>query len=306
MYADVTAHLDMTLPPANHHTQSPHTSLYERSSRLESIHSPHLSNYFDPVNYLSDFNLSALASGVDFNTPSITDDELLHGSLPDSEQVYDTNVPWPMFNLQSQPPQAHPIATAERTTTNPPSVTGGTAQRISSKPSKATTTTARKAKKPHGTRASSSSHSSSQRPHYAVEKRYRSGLNEKYAALTRILSSDAVQRICRTERPEWGASVGGGGVQDEQQQQRSRQQKTTTLSATIEAIAILSRCCAREARELEVLRRGVQDTTDRVRRVLEMTSGGVAASGRSEVVQQGQEDGARSDRSIERHHVMQG
>lgn len=48
-----------------------------------------------------------------------------------------------------------------------------------------------------------------------------------------------------------------------------RQRKTATLSATIETINLLSRCCSREARELERLRKSVQDIGNRVQYVLE-------------------------------------
>ncbi|RDL36344.1 uncharacterized protein BP5553_05696 [Venustampulla echinocandica] len=110
----------------------------------------------------------------------------------------------------------------------------------------------------------------SERPHYAVEKRYRSTLNEKYAALARILSSEAIQRICRTEAQDWAVEMDDapsgskGGSKDE----RSRQGKTATLSRTIENINVLSRCCRREAEGLEQLRCGIYDVRNRVQHIL--------------------------------------
>jgi hypothetical protein len=48
-----------------------------------------------------------------------------------------------------------------------------------------------------------------------------------------------------------------------------RQRKTATLSATIEAIEILTKCCYREAQELDELRRSVGDITTRVHQILQ-------------------------------------
>lgn len=115
-----------------------------------------------------------------------------------------------------------------------------------------------------------------QRPHYAVEKRYRSTLNERYAALTRTLRSDTLQRICKTEPGGWNIhSEGVGSLLQEREVDepaagaaRAGNPKTATLSATIEAIAILTKCCQREANELERLRGTVRETRERVRQVL--------------------------------------
>jgi hypothetical protein len=48
-----------------------------------------------------------------------------------------------------------------------------------------------------------------------------------------------------------------------------RQRKTATLSVTIETINLLSKCCSREAKDLEQLRRSVQDIRNRVQYILE-------------------------------------
>lgn len=95
----------------------------------------------------------------------------------------------------------------------------------------------------------------SQRPHYAVEKRYRSTLNEKYAALARALSSEAIQRICRSKSPGWAFDA--DNTSKDAHEGKSRQRKTTTLSVIIETINILNICCRQEAKELEQLRSGV-------------------------------------------------
>ncbi|KAK4155644.1 hypothetical protein C8A00DRAFT_31485 [Chaetomidium leptoderma] len=110
----------------------------------------------------------------------------------------------------------------------------------------------------------------SQRLHYAVEKRYRSTLNEKYATLARTLSSDGIQRICGTESRDWAVQMDGmlAGSKDKQGG-AARQGKTATLSATIETINLLTRCCSREARDLEQLRQSVGDIRNRVRQILQ-------------------------------------
>ncbi|KAK5657860.1 hypothetical protein OQA88_2408 [Cercophora sp. LCS_1] len=108
----------------------------------------------------------------------------------------------------------------------------------------------------------------SQRAHYAVEKRYRSALNEKYAALARLLSSDAVQRACKSKSPGWSfeaegtSNESGNGNGNEQQGVKNRQRKTTTLSVVIDTIRILETCCREDARELEQLRSGVSAIRD--------------------------------------------
>jgi len=46
------------------------------------------------------------------------------------------------------------------------------------------------------------------------------------------------------------------------------QRKTATLSMTIETINIISRCCSREAKDLERLRSSVEDMRNRVQQML--------------------------------------
>jgi len=110
----------------------------------------------------------------------------------------------------------------------------------------------------------------SQRPHYAVEKRYRSTLNENYAALARTLSSEAIQRICGTESRDGPVQMEGtsSGLKDEKGA-ASRQRKTATLSETIETISIITRCCTREAKNLEQLRSSVEAMRNRVQQMLD-------------------------------------
>ncbi|KAK8010245.1 hypothetical protein PG990_009210 [Apiospora arundinis] len=104
---------------------------------------------------------------------------------------------------------------------------------------------------------------SSQRRHYAVEKRYRSTLNGKYAALARALSSEATQRICRTDSADWAVKSHPSAVAG------TPQRKTATLSSTIETIEVLHRCCRREAAKLEQLQRSVQEMRHRMQQVLD-------------------------------------
>lgn len=95
----------------------------------------------------------------------------------------------------------------------------------------------------------------SSRAHYAVEKRYRTTLNDRYATLARLVSQAETQEICRTENKDWevpskldssSSSSGKGSCK--------RQSKTTTLSAAIDTISLLDRCCMRKAQELQSLR----------------------------------------------------
>ncbi|KAF7531997.1 hypothetical protein G7054_g8361 [Neopestalotiopsis clavispora] len=122
----------------------------------------------------------------------------------------------------------------------------------------------------------------SQRRHYAVEKRYRSTLNKTYAILARTVSSDAVQRICRTESPDWAMhldrppsfssgddTAAATAVAPTAGTRVNPQRKTATLSATIETIGVLTRCCLREARKLEQLKKNVQEVRNRMQQVLE-------------------------------------
>ncbi|KAH6649105.1 hypothetical protein BKA67DRAFT_576796 [Truncatella angustata] len=111
----------------------------------------------------------------------------------------------------------------------------------------------------------------SQRRHYAVEKRYRSTLDSKYAALARTLSSEAAQRICRTDSQEWTVQLDRppySGPNDEPATTGSRQRKTATLSVTIETINILTRCCRREAMKLKQLQCDVQDMRNRMQQMI--------------------------------------
>ncbi|KAK8110191.1 uncharacterized protein PG998_006648 [Apiospora kogelbergensis] len=103
----------------------------------------------------------------------------------------------------------------------------------------------------------------SQRRHYAVEKRYRSTLNGKYAALARALSSEATQRICRTDSADWAVKSHPPAVAG------TLQRKTATLSSAIDTMEVLCRCCRREAAKLEQLQRSVQEMRHRMQQVLE-------------------------------------
>ncbi|KAK4185848.1 hypothetical protein QBC35DRAFT_290153 [Podospora australis] len=127
----------------------------------------------------------------------------------------------------------------------------------------------------------------SQRAHYAVEKRYRSTLNEKYAALARALSNETVQRVCKSKSPTWAfdaeSSASTSDLQNDEQQQnqqqqgggvRTRQRKTTTLSVVIETINILSVCCREEEKELEQLRSGVNAIRNSAAQLLHGTGTG--------------------------------
>ncbi|EME49543.1 hypothetical protein DOTSEDRAFT_68352 [Dothistroma septosporum NZE10] len=95
----------------------------------------------------------------------------------------------------------------------------------------------------------------SSRAHYAVEKRYRATLNDRYATLARLVSRAETQKICRIENKQWevpskldssGSSSNNGPCK--------RQSKTTTLSVAIDTIALLDRGCMRKVKELQSLR----------------------------------------------------
>lgn len=96
----------------------------------------------------------------------------------------------------------------------------------------------------------------STRAHYAVEKRYRSTLNERYATLARIVSNTETLEICRTEMPDWEVptklEVPDVGAE---KNTGKRQSKTTTLSVALDTIELLERACANKAREYQELSR---------------------------------------------------
>lgn len=96
----------------------------------------------------------------------------------------------------------------------------------------------------------------STRAHYAVEKRYRSTLNERYATLARIVSSPDTMEICRTAMPEWEVPT-KLEVPDPVAEKNTgkRQSKTTTLSVALHTIELLDRACVRKAREYQELSR---------------------------------------------------
>ncbi|EME88806.1 uncharacterized protein MYCFIDRAFT_170381 [Pseudocercospora fijiensis CIRAD86] len=100
--------------------------------------------------------------------------------------------------------------------------------------------------------ASGQSSTDGHRPHYAVERRYRSSLNERYASLARLVAQLETVEICQAvnpdfqlptklEIPESGSEKPAG----------KRQSKTTTLSVAIDTIALLEKACARKAQEWE-------------------------------------------------------
>ncbi|PPJ60532.1 hypothetical protein CBER1_03207 [Cercospora berteroae] len=94
------------------------------------------------------------------------------------------------------------------------------------------------------------------RAHYAVEKKYRSTLNERYATLARIVTQPETMDICRTEAPDWEVPI-KLEVPEEGAERHpgKRQSKTTTLSVAIETIELLDRACARKAKEFQELTR---------------------------------------------------
>lgn len=94
------------------------------------------------------------------------------------------------------------------------------------------------------------------RAHYAVEKRYRTTLNDRYAALARLVSQTETQEICRTENKDWEVppKLDSSPSSGDDKGPCKRQSKTTTLSAAIDTIALLDRCCMRKAQELQSLR----------------------------------------------------
>ncbi|KAM3421053.1 hypothetical protein BST61_g1471 [Cercospora zeina] len=96
----------------------------------------------------------------------------------------------------------------------------------------------------------------STRAHYAVEKKYRSTLNERYATLARIVTQPETMEICRTEVPDWEVPI-KLEVPEEGAERHpgKRQSKTTTLSVAIETMELLDRACARKAKELQELTR---------------------------------------------------
>ncbi|PPJ60964.1 hypothetical protein CBER1_11247 [Cercospora berteroae] len=97
------------------------------------------------------------------------------------------------------------------------------------------------------------------RPHYAVEKRYRSALNTKYAKLTDAILQDSTQRICQAANPEWNVQALEGG---------NRLNKKATLSAALDTIDVLVECCERKAGDLEDLEKGRQAISAQARELV--------------------------------------
>ncbi|CAK4032352.1 helix-loop-helix DNA-binding domain-containing [Lecanosticta acicola] len=95
----------------------------------------------------------------------------------------------------------------------------------------------------------------STRAHYAVEKRYRSTLNDRYATLARLVSQPETQEICRTICKDWEvpSKLDSSTCSGKDKDPTKRQSKTTTLSVAIETIATLDQCCTQKAKELQFL-----------------------------------------------------
>jgi hypothetical protein len=81
-----------------------------------------------------------------------------------------------------------------------------------------------------------------------------------------------MQRICGAESEDWAAQMDGILASSKDKQGPTggvvRQGKTATLSATIETINLLTKCCTREARDLEQLRQSVGEIRNRVQEIL--------------------------------------
>ncbi|KAL4878792.1 hypothetical protein BJY04DRAFT_220856 [Aspergillus karnatakaensis] len=217
-------------------------------------------------NALDDPHAAAFHPGIDFYFDNpFTSSSLYDWSLPEMNDwtlgphtTTTSTFQWPMLTPQSLSPSTDGLtdsaAVLDRTSLGK--------QRQPTPPRGHRSTTKRSDQ--------DSKFKTTQRAHYAVEKRYRSSLNEKYAALTQTLLAETTQRICRTDTADWTIQVEGAiAGSTSKQGAKNRQSKTATLSATIEAIGILTRCCQREAIEVKRLQIGVLEMRQHVRRLLQ-------------------------------------
>ncbi|OAQ61670.1 helix-loop-helix DNA-binding domain-containing protein [Pochonia chlamydosporia 170] len=109
-------------------------------------------------------------------------------------------------------------------------------------------------KKPKG-RKPDQGHSESYRGHYAVEQKYRSRLNEQFAALSQAVWRRETQRIRRPETgllsPPSGVSQASQDDRDSCQNGPKRQNKIDVLSNAIDTIQLLTERCDQKRRELD-------------------------------------------------------
>ncbi|KAL4874709.1 hypothetical protein BJY04DRAFT_224760 [Aspergillus karnatakaensis] len=276
------------------------TTHFDADFGLPSAGSDHAVNFDD----LCDLDAAAFDSAIDidldldldFSDPSTT--TLFDWKLPDvgnctpgagagtGTTTADTTFQWPMsmgmLTPQSLPPPPSTASISTASSTHPSASEASPAKQNNNSNSNNTTKQrARRSTIKKGDRASKAKAAQQQRPHYAVEKRYRSSLNEKYAALTQALLAESTQRICRTEAEDWTLELEGGNKEEQNSGTGVRQSKTATLSATIEAIDILTRCCEREAKEVERLRTSVGSITQHVRQLLEANTTTTGSPGRA-------------------------
>lgn len=86
------------------------------------------------------------------------------------------------------------------------------------------------------------------RPHYAVEKRYRSSLNDRFTALAELVARPATQQICQAQHCDGTDSDKPTLLQH--MQPGHKHSKTATLTQALQTIILLERACLRKNRKL--------------------------------------------------------
>ncbi|TRX89874.1 hypothetical protein FHL15_009307 [Xylaria flabelliformis] len=201
---------------------------------------PRFTNRYGPETLLlPPFGLPALPI-TDLTDPS-NDDLGWLGSLPDSTQA------------STMPPLDRWDRPASTLTWCPPltgsAIESGTSLVKNKRQGKALGDKA--AMKPKGRKPG---HSESYRGHYAVEQKYRSRLNEQFAALSQAIWRPETQRICRTETgllsPPSSVSQASQD-QDGRDSGPKRQNKIDVLSNAIDTIQFLTERCDQKRQELD-------------------------------------------------------
>lgn len=207
----------------------PQESAFSQDPCIADVHDNHyMSGYDTPIQYnIEDLDAFKLPVQIEIpsTTPKIGQKRKRTSASKDSEQNQQVGLLSMTLECAARTDKNHQISYSQR---NSPRSTG------SCTPGNATPNV---------------------RKHYAVEKRYRSTLNDRYATLARIVSHPDTQTICRSECTDWevpyklecGTATEGG------KDPSKRQSKTTTLSVAIDTIALLDRACNRKARELQSL-----------------------------------------------------
>jgi hypothetical protein len=94
---------------------------------------------------------------------------------------------------------------------------------------------------------------STARPHHAVEKRYRSSLNDRFTALAELVAQPATQQLCQAQHCD-GTDEEDKPASLQHVKPRAspghKHSKTATLTQALQTIILLERACLRKSRQL--------------------------------------------------------